>query len=133
MSFEINLDPKRKVFSRFLSNIHDQLYSAFEKRRVAENMTKTELAEKIGVHKSLITRKFNGTSNLTAESMAYLAWALDHYPELKLTPLEDLNNNQPTYLEVYSGTSQLEQANIELNVYRGMESNASFEFEVRST
>lgn len=89
MSYQIKIHPKRKIFARLLGEIHDQLYQAFNKRAEEDGLTKTALADKLGVHKSLITRKFNGTSNLSIRTLSEMAWALKHHPEFTMKAYEE--------------------------------------------
>lgn len=97
MSYRIKISQKRKIFARLLGEIHDQLYQAFTKRAEEDGLTKTGLAKKLGVHKSLITRKFNGTSNLSIRTLAEMAWAMEHHPEFKLTPMKTIGGNKTTF------------------------------------
>ncbi|WP_138379183.1 helix-turn-helix domain-containing protein [Luteithermobacter gelatinilyticus] len=106
MSFKINISGKRKVFANLLAELHEELYDIYQKRNEETGLTKADIAERLEVHRSLITKKFGGTSNLTLESVAYLAWALDCKPRVELIPLEDLNNNRKTYTEYYLSGSK---------------------------
>ena len=101
MSYQIKISPKRKIFARLLGEIHEQLYQAFNKRAEENGLTKTALADKPGVHKSLITRKFNGTSNLSIRTLAEMAWALEHHPEFTMKALEDFNGNKTIFDHFY--------------------------------
>jgi len=49
------------------------------------SVTKAEIARRLGIDRSLVTRRLNGTSNMTLETLADLAWALDQKIEIRLS------------------------------------------------
>ena len=102
MSYKFKISPKRKLYAALIGDVHQELYDAFARRAKKDGLTKSALAEKLEINKSLVTRKLNRTSNLSIRSLAELAWALDYLPKFSMTALEDINSNQPTWNEIYS-------------------------------
>lgn len=58
------------------------------KRLKELNLSRTELANKLGVSKAFITKLLNGNPNLTIKTMVNIAKALDCNLELDLCPKE---------------------------------------------
>lgn len=58
------------------------------KRLKELNLSRTELANKLGVSKAFITKLLNGNPNLTIKTMVSIAKALDCNLELDLCPKE---------------------------------------------
>ena len=98
MSYRIQLDPKRRKASRFIEKVRVALVSAFEEEHLENGLTQEALAEKLGVHKSIVSRRLRGKANLTLRSIGELAWALDRDVEFRL------RKNEPT-----RGTNQFER------------------------
>ncbi|MBK1698561.1 helix-turn-helix domain-containing protein [Rhodovibrio salinarum] len=98
---------------RFLMDAHRQLVCAFQKRAESrEGLTKTELADRLGLNKSVISQRLNGNSNLTLEVVSDMARAMNFRPNLVLTPCEDLarenaNSKQPTVPSAQRQTANL--------------------------
>lgn len=55
------------------------------------NMTRSNLAEKLGVSKAFVTKVLNGAPNLTVKTMNSIATALDCDIEINLRPKEKAN------------------------------------------
>jgi transcriptional regulator with XRE-family HTH domain len=43
-----------------------------------------ELAEKLGVHRSVVNRRLQGKSNLTLRTIAEMAWAMEMEPKFQM-------------------------------------------------
>lgn len=68
---------RRRTFVRFLGEINHALHEALEEEFRARGLTQAEMARIIGRSKSFVSRKMSGTSNMTIETLADLAFALD--------------------------------------------------------
>lgn len=88
-SFEFDILPKRKAFVRLLGDIHESLYRMVED----SGLSRSEISDRVECHRSSITRRLNGTANLTLESMSDIIWACDSYGEFKITPIAKVNAN----------------------------------------
>ena len=84
MSYELKIDPKKRAASRFIGKVRKALISAAIAEKELSGISQKEIAEAIGVHKSVISRMLKGESNLTLRSVGELAWALGWDPEFNL-------------------------------------------------
>lgn len=79
-----SLDARKRTYVRLIGEIqhalHQALVEEFEKRQ----LTRTGMAEALNTDKSFVTRKLNGTSNMTLETLADLAYALDRAVRVQL-------------------------------------------------
>lgn len=69
---------------RLLLACQEALAEAMEK----SGMTRTQLAEKLGINKSAVTRALSSGQNLTLASLAGFLWAMDSRIEPQLASLE---------------------------------------------
>ena len=77
MSFSANTTPRRRSYVRLIGEIQRALNSALEEEHTKRGLTRKEIADILGKDKSVITRKFAGSSNMTLETLADLAFALN--------------------------------------------------------
>jgi DNA-binding phage protein len=92
------VDARHAAFSRLASRVLESLNEAVEKRSRA-GVSRTKIAEKIGCHRSQLTKVLNGsTSNLTLRTISDILWATDFDPrDFRADPVEDLTLNCPTH------------------------------------
>jgi transcriptional regulator with XRE-family HTH domain len=76
MSFLFEIGRRRRKAGRFIGHVRRELLKAFTEEQQARDLTRDELARELGVHKSVITRRLNGSSNLTLRVVAEMADAL---------------------------------------------------------
>ena len=76
-SFSFKRPPRRKQFMKFITKIHELLEDAYKQEQKENGTKKSDIADRLGVHKSYITRLMNGTSNMTLETLSNLAYELD--------------------------------------------------------
>lgn len=77
--------PWRKTFMRYAMDVLDQLNLALAEEHDRNGLTRAAVAEKLGVHRSEVTKLLGGRRrNMTMESIAALAWALDRDIEFRL-------------------------------------------------
>jgi len=81
-SYRPQVSLRRRTFSRLVGDIHQELARVMTKK---PSVTKAEIARRLGVDRSLVTRRLNGTSNMTLETLADLAWAMDQKIEIRLS------------------------------------------------
>lgn len=84
MSYELKIDPKKRAASRFIGKVRKALISAAIEEKELSGISQKEIAEAIGVHKSVVSRMLKGESNLTLRSVGELAWALGWDPDFTL-------------------------------------------------
>lgn len=73
MSYQLKIDPKSRKAARFISN----LQKVIQKALAESGKTQQEVAEILGVDRSVVNRRLKGSANLTARSIAEFAYALD--------------------------------------------------------
>lgn len=88
-SFEFDIGDKEAAISRFLSAVHTEIQRAFSIEKSRRKLTQQSIADTLGVNRSVINRQVMGYENLTAKSIAELAWAIGYEPKLSLSRTED--------------------------------------------
>ena len=73
MSYQLRIDKRSLKVAKFIS----RLQSAIQAALIETGMTQQEVAEKLGVDRSVVNRRLKGKANLTARSIADFAYALD--------------------------------------------------------
>lgn len=73
MSYRIKIDPKSRKAARFISLLQKKIQNALAE----SGKTQQEVAEILGVDRSVINRRLKGGANLTARSIAEFAYAFD--------------------------------------------------------
>lgn len=82
MSYRMRTDARSRKTGRFVRSVQEQLQNAV----IQSGLRQQQVAEKLGVHKSIIGRRLSGQGNLTLRSIADIAWATDHDIEFRLKP-----------------------------------------------
>ncbi len=73
MSYQMRNDPRARKAGRFIHRVQKELQNAF----VASGMKQQEIAEKLGVNRSVVNKRLLGEANLTLRTIADLAWAMN--------------------------------------------------------
>lgn len=92
------VDTRRASYARLASRVLEALNEAVS-RRIGEGRSKAEIAERIGCHRSQLSRVLNGTTpNLTLRTISDVLWATDFDPQdFAVDPLEELSQNCRTF------------------------------------
>lgn len=64
------------MYLALVSKVEGQIRDLFTERSEDGQLTQTALAEKLGVHRSVIQRRLTGRSNMTLETVADMVWAV---------------------------------------------------------
>jgi transcriptional regulator with XRE-family HTH domain len=56
--------------------VHGELERALAEEQAENGLTKAELARRLGVNRSVLTKRLNGALNMTFETLADMAWAM---------------------------------------------------------
>lgn len=72
MSFQISIQPNRQVAARFVDSVRRTLVKALMDSKISQS----DIARKLGVHRSVIHRELKGYQDITLGRAAELAWAL---------------------------------------------------------
>ena len=99
MSFQIKISPQRAQAVYFLPAIRQAFKQAIVDGMKQGGPNQSEIARRLGVHKSVISRELNGASDITAGRIAELAYALGLEAHIELRPLSsgDLERNLAVY------------------------------------
>lgn len=76
-SASARVDKRRRTYVRLIGEIHHALNQALSEEKAKRKLNKTEIGKILGVGRSAISKKFDGRHNLTLETLADLAYALD--------------------------------------------------------
>lgn len=99
-SFGLKIDPRETQYARLAGNVLKVLKAAVA-HRVADGVSQTEIADRIGMDKSRLSRILNGrVKNVTVRTVSDILWAAEHEPEeFSADPLEDISPNyRPMHL-----------------------------------
>src|SRR3546814_4037359 len=91
MSFQIVIPNHRRAATRFIGKVRRTLQVALAN---SPGIRRTDLADGIGVHRSVITRQLNGKKDMSLGRVAELAWAMGYEQEFILsrsTPQNESN------------------------------------------
>jgi len=83
-SSNLSSDKRRRTYVRLIGEIRHALNQALQEEHERRDLTRTRIAEVLSTDKSFVTRKMNGTSNMTLETLADLAFALDRVVKVQL-------------------------------------------------
>jgi transcriptional regulator with XRE-family HTH domain len=84
MSFKISLSPKDRIAGRFLAQLHAVFSNAAVDAKRKRRLTQKQIANELGVDKSVVSRIFKGGGNPTARTIGELAAVMGYRPELVL-------------------------------------------------
>jgi transcriptional regulator with XRE-family HTH domain len=92
------VDGRRAAYARLASRILETLNEAVH-ARLKKGTTKAEIAEKIGCHRSQLSRTLSGSvTNLTLKTISDILWATDFEPQdFKADALESINHNHRSH------------------------------------
>ncbi len=85
MSFQIAIPQSRRAAARFVGKVRRTIVEALAD---SSDIKRTDIADAIGVHRSVITRQLNGRKDISLSRVAELAWAMGLEPVLVLKPLQ---------------------------------------------
>lgn len=95
MSFQIAISPNRKAATRFIGKVRRRLQKA-----LADNpdISRSQIADAIGVHRSVITRQLNGRADMSLGRVAEIAWAAGFRAKFELEAIhgDETINWHPT-------------------------------------
>lgn len=71
------LTPRRRTYVRLIGEIRHILNQALTEEHAARGLTKADIARALGKDKAFVTKKLSGTSNMTLETLADLAYSMN--------------------------------------------------------
>jgi plasmid maintenance system antidote protein VapI len=95
-SFQISLTPTRRAATRFISHVRRSLVAALMEENKNSGLSQTDIANSIGVHRSVISRELRGVKDLTLGRVAELAVSMGREIEFQLVkPQQENGRNIP--------------------------------------
>ena len=76
MSSKLHVPKRRRVFARFLGKIQHAILEALAEEHAKRGLTRAEIARILDMDKGSVTKKLNGTRNMTIETIADFAFAM---------------------------------------------------------
>ena len=96
-SFRIKIDPKQRASARFIGDVRLELQRMLLKQEGA-GLNKAEIAKRLGIHRSAVTRRLNGTDALSLRTVAELVWAMGGEPAFhRVEPNLPVGSNHPAH------------------------------------
>lgn len=108
-SFQITVSPNRRAAARFIGRVRRDLIKAVTRKKATEGISQSEIARRIDVHRSVISRELRGYNDLTLGRVAELAWALGLEPSFELKDIVPEQRNEfsaPTSMLTFGSTSR---------------------------
>jgi transcriptional regulator with XRE-family HTH domain len=84
MSSSLSIDARRRTYVRLIGEIRHALNQALTEEHTARGLTKADIARLLGKDKSFVSKKLAGTSNMTLETLADLAFAMNRPAHVSL-------------------------------------------------
>jgi len=99
MSYQFDIGERGRRVARFLGKVRRELQVALDHEKAARKLTQQQIANLLGVNRSVINRQLLGGENLTLRRVAELAWALgwDIVFELKKPAVARGQNHFPDF------------------------------------
>ena len=82
MSFQLSVTPHRRAAARFVAEVHRKLSMALAD---APDVTQTEIAGILDVHRSVVNRQLRGQADMTLSRVAEIACILGYDSEFVLS------------------------------------------------
>lgn len=92
--FSFDIEPKDAASAIFMGRNHRALVAAFVRAKKLHGITQQQVAERMGVNKSVVSRALRGRNNLTERTLAELCWAIGVEPQLVLTEQNEHGANE---------------------------------------
>jgi transcriptional regulator with XRE-family HTH domain len=110
-SYQMRLTDRQRKTGRYVQQAQRELRGAYLEEKKKRGLTLQEIADKLGVEKSVVSRRLSGEANLTLRILVEMAWALGR--EFSLSLPESLRQEEvasPPSLSKWSQSSELAAA-----------------------
>ncbi len=97
------MDKRQRTYVRLIGAIRHALNQALTEEHARRGLTQADMARLLDRNPSFISRKLNGTSNMTLETLADLAYALDRPVRIAL-PAREAGKADITFHAAYRET-----------------------------
>jgi len=88
--------PMRVLLDDYYANLHiayNSMSDAFQYRAHTGGLTQDELAQRLNVDKGLISRRLNGTENLTIKTLSFMGTAMGCRLNISFVPYEQMGSS----------------------------------------
>ncbi len=110
MSFKLKLSPKDRATGRFMSRVHRALAKVVTEAKAETGLTQQQIADAMGVDKSVVSRILNGESNLTLKTIGDISWVLGFKPEVTFRPVEVVAGHAANHVAMQTFTAVRHEA-----------------------
>lgn len=104
-SYEYKIDERSRAGSRFITRVNGELRHALVTEKSERKLTQQAIADKLGVNRSVVNRRFMGLENMTARSISELLWAIGWEAHFEARKIEQ-NYGDNEFIEPVAETSQ---------------------------
>lgn len=95
-SFQISVQPNRRASARFVFHVRRTLQKLFAEELEKNGTTQSDVARKLNIHRSIVSRELNGRRDISVGRIAEYAWALGREIVFELPiPQAEHGNNKP--------------------------------------
>lgn len=89
MSFQITITPSKRAAGRLITAVRRALQMIYVSEQKRRGLKQTDIARKMGVHRSVVNKLLHGRENLTLGKVGELAWAMGRkavisFPEVQV-------------------------------------------------
>lgn len=123
MSFQIAIPKNRKSAARFVGRVRRSLV-----RMIADEpeVSQSQIADAIGVHRSVISRQLKGQADMNIGRVAEIAWAAGYRPSFGLEKVEAVDgaNWVPPVVKIAETAAYSDAATVSLPAEVGAEAVA---------
>lgn len=110
-SFQISVTPSRRAAARLVARVRREIQKALAEEARASGLNQSEIARRIGVHRSVINRELRGVKDMTIGRVGELGWAMGReamfaLPEIKNNRQSNMSSQSPVVCseQTVSGT-----------------------------
>ena len=97
--------PDEELLDDYYTSLHDA-YNALHNTFEETGLTQDELAARLGIDKSLVSKRLNGSENLTLKTMSYMGSAMGRYLLVSYIPYDQVGiTNYFTTTPLHTNTS----------------------------
>ncbi len=97
MSFRLKISAKDQATGRFKGRVNRELVKAVVKAKRDRNLTQIQIADKMGVDKSTVSRIMKGQGNLTLKTIGDICWALSLRPDMVFSEIQQEGTNRANH------------------------------------
>jgi transcriptional regulator with XRE-family HTH domain len=95
-SFQIAVDPHRRAAAKLVRQVRTKLQALALESKAERGISQSEVARRIGVHRSVIHRELKGTSPISLGRVAEIAWAYGKEAVFDLQEPKKTSDNMKT-------------------------------------